>query len=125
MCLSDRAKNEQIVLIDKIELEKPKTKQAFEILQNLKLREKKTAAAKDAKDAKAQKDNKKKVKNSKEKSVLLVLPKKLDNIKRSFRNIPRVEIINANSLNVVDVLKSQILLMPVNSIQVIKDVYGE
>ncbi len=136
MALSDRAQDQKIILLDKLELEKPKTKIAFAVLQNLKLRVRKVRAEKDKKPAAAEGlkkaetlkreqkgDNNKAAKMPKETSVLLVLPQKLDEIKRAFRNLPRLEIINADSLNVVDVLKNQVLLMPTDSLNVIKKTY--
>jgi ribosomal protein L4 len=103
----------------------------MEVLQNLKLRPKKDKNKK-PKTTEAQKKiealkkgKKKTTRKPKRKSVLLVLPKELDDIKRSFRNIPKVKIINADSLNVVDILKHQVLLMPVESLKVISGTYSK
>src|SRR3989339_1186928 len=55
MCLSDKAKNERIILVDNLELAEAKTKKFFQILLNLKLREKKNKLAKKTESAQAKK----------------------------------------------------------------------
>lgn len=138
MTLSDKAANQKIILLDSLSLEEGKTKKLFEILQNLKLRDKKVKA----KTIKAEDDKKSvkggsqleadapkehasggKTKRGKSKSVLLVLPGKDEKIKRAARNIVRVDAIRADSLNVLDIVKMQYLLMPVDSIEKIKKTF--
>jgi len=145
MSLSDKAANGKIILLDKLELEEAKTKKFFEILRNLKLREKKEETKKSASaDAKVLADKKassftkvsedksagkqenekaEKAKKSKEKSILLVLPKKNEKAQRAARNIPRLTTVPANSLNILDILKQQYLLLPVDSLDVIKKTF--
>lgn len=70
--LTLKYKDGEILLLDKIELTRPKTKEMFEILKNLEL------------------DNF---------SVLFVLPEKDDNLYLSTRNIPYVDVVRAVDLN--------------------------
>ncbi len=78
MCLSDRAGEARIVLLDKLELVEFKTKKLLEILNKL---------------------------PSKEKKTLLVLVKDDKKIIKSAANLPYVKTIEARNLNVVDVLE--------------------
>jgi len=124
MSLSDKAANEKIILLDKLELEEAKTKKFFEILQNLKLRERKEGSKKqrnkETKKPEAKKAEKVKTKKGRDKSILLVLPGKNEKVQRAARNIPRLNTVPANSLNILDILKQQYLLLPVDSLDVIK-----
>lgn len=126
MSLSDKAINEKIILLDKLELEQAKTKKFFEILQNVNLREKKAKKkSTTSKDEKNDKDKiEKKAKPKKVKSVLLVLSKKAENIQRAAKNIPRLITAQASSLNILDILKHQYLLMPLDSIAEIEKNLG-
>ncbi len=119
MALSSKAAAKKIIFVDQLELDEAKTKNFFKILENLKLRNKKVDIAK---KEKKEKTNVKKT-GDKEKSVLVILPEKNDNIKRSARNISKISIINAQSLNIYDVLKNQYMLMPVEAIEIIKKTF--
>lgn len=115
MCLSDKALNEKIYIIEDSNFEKEKTKNVFELFQNLKLREGK------------KKDS---VKKSQEtdhafSKVLVVLPKEKKGFVRVFRNIPKVDTIAANSLNVRDLLANEYLLLSKESLAQIESVYGK
>lgn len=121
MVLSDKAAQQKIILLDKLELEQAKTKNFFAILQNLKLRigkEKKKVVKKEEKA-----DKKEKIKKTKEPTILVVLPNKEERVQRAARNISRLATAQANSLNVLDTLRHQYLLMPVDSIQVIEKTF--
>ena len=120
-CLSDKVVNEKLVLLDKLELSKIKTKEFFTILQNLKLRKKSVKAEPKKNDVK--KTDKKVVKSKKEKSILIVIPKKDEKIIKSAKNIDRLKVTNAGSLNIVDILKYKYVLMPVESIKVIEKTF--
>jgi len=98
MVLSGKAKDKEIILLDKLELAQPKTKEMIQVMKNLK-----KATGQDL-----------------DKGVLIALPKKQENIILAVRNIPKVETIGADSLNVVDVLRYKYLLMPKEAIEVIR-----
>ncbi len=96
MCLSDKVKSNDLVVIDKIDSEEIKTKKMAEMLKKLPLKNK----------------------------VLLVLPESDLNIIRSINNIPRVKTIRADSLNVIDVLDYKSLLVAEPSIKKIEEFYS-
>lgn len=90
MCLSDRARDEKIVLIDKLEMDNFKTKKFLEILNTLPNKEKKT---------------------------LLVLANNDKKILKSAANLPYVETTEAKGLNVADVLNHEYLMLPIESLR--------
>lgn len=95
MTLSDKAKNKKIVLLDSLELKKIKTKEFLRVLSKLPVK----------------------------KTILTILPKSEKNIIYSTRNLPYVKTILADSLNVIDVLAHEYLLMPKESLKVISKTY--
>lgn len=115
MALSDKAANEKLILVDNLEIAEAKTKKFFEALQNLGLRDKKKKLLK--KDEKAEK------KTKKPKAVLLVLPGKNEKVTRAARNIEAVSYLGANALNIVDVVKSKYILLPIDALAEIEKNY--
>ena len=57
------------------------------------------------------------------KKFLVVLSEKNINLERAIRNIPSAKAIFANSLNVVDLLDSDSVVMPKASLEVIEKTY--
>ena len=96
MVLSAKAKENLIFILDKLEIEKPKTKSMIEILNKLFLEKG---------------------------SGLVILPKIDRNIILAGRNIPKADIIQAKDLNVLDLLNYKYLLMPKEAIEVIKETF--
>jgi len=82
--LYEKLYSNEIVVIDSIPIEKPRTKEMLSILKNLGLEKK---------------------------SVLVVLPEHNDSVALSVRNIPGVRITRAMDLNTYDVIASNMLLM--------------
>jgi len=82
--LHEKLASNEIVVIDSILMEKPRTKEMLSILKNLGLDKK---------------------------SVLIVLPEYNDSVALSVRNIPGVRITRAMDLNTYDVIASNMLLM--------------
>lgn len=101
MVLSGKVKDDELILLDDLKIEKPKTKEIVEIIKNLKS----------------------KIKKVLDKGTLIILPKKDDNIIWATRNIPQVATIGADSLNVVDLLSYKYLLIPKQTIEVIEKTY--
>ncbi len=101
MVLSSKVKDQEMILLDKLEIAEAKTKQMVEVIKNLKA----------------------KIKKDLDKGTLIVLPEVEPKITRAVRNIPKIKTIRADSLNVLDVLSSQYLLMPQGAIEVIKKTY--
>ena len=98
MTLSDKVHEEKIVVIDKMEFATPKTKQLAALLAKL---------------------------PSAGRSVLLVTAKSDQNIIRSSRNLPDIRVIRADSLNVVDVMKYNSVVIIQDSLAVIKQYYSK
>ncbi len=82
--LNEKLSSGEIVFIDSLELEKPRTKDMISILKNLGIGDK---------------------------SVLIVLPEKDDTIFLSSRNIPRVDVVRAADLCTYDIFAYNVLLM--------------
>jgi len=96
MSLTDKVEKKCLVLLDKLKLAEVKTKKMVEILNKL---------------------------FTKEKSTLIVLPKPDKVIQKSAANLPHVKTLLADSLNVVDVLKHDYLLVPTDSLGIIEKTY--
>ena len=99
--LSGKAKDEEIIILDKIEVSQPKTKEMAKILDSLR----------------------KKVKSMGKSSAIIAIPKKDDNIVRAGANIPKIKIIEAKNLNLLDLLNNKYLIMPKDSIEIIKKIF--
>ncbi len=96
MVLSAKAKENLLLVLDNLKIEKPKTKSMTEILNKLFL---------------------------KKGSGLVVLPQMDKNIIKSTRNIPRVSTIQAKDLNVLDLLSYKYVMIPKEAIKTIKDTF--
>jgi large subunit ribosomal protein L4 len=96
MALSDKAKNESLVVLEELKLEKPKTKLMAEILAKL---------------------------PSKSKSALLVLPAMDKNLISAARNIRDTKVMQAKDLNCLEVLTFRYLIIPKDSIKVLKETF--
>lgn len=95
MVLSGKVRDNEMIILDDLKLEQPKTKEMAKIVQGLKL----------------------KVKSDIGKGALIVMSQKNENIIRASKNIPKLSTIGANSLNVVDLLKYKYLLIPKGTIE--------
>jgi large subunit ribosomal protein L4 len=96
MVLSSKAKDKELILLEKLEIKDGKTKEMARILESLKI---------------------------KGKRVLLALPSLERKIILASRNIPKVFVSQAKDLNALDVLNSKYLLMPLDSIEIIKKTF--
>ncbi|MFA5128925.1 MAG: 50S ribosomal protein L4 [Patescibacteria group bacterium] len=95
MCLSDRAREEKIILLDKLELDNFKTKKFLEILNKLPNKGKKT---------------------------LLVLADNDKKIIKSAANLSYLKTIESVNLNVIDVLNNEYLMLPVGTLKVVQEI---
>jgi len=93
---SAKAKENLLIIIDKITLEKAKTKQAVQILANLSLKDKK---------------------------CLIALEKNDKKIIAAFKNIPFVKIIEARNINILDLLSYKYLIMEEKSIKAMEEMF--
>ena len=96
MILSAKVKNNLLILLDKIKLEKAKTKGILEIIKKLPIEGK---------------------------SSLITLPVIDENIIRASRNIDGVKVVQAKDLNILDLLSFKYLIMPKEAIKVIKETF--
>jgi large subunit ribosomal protein L4 len=94
MCLSDRAKEEKIIVLDKLELENFKTKRFLEILNKLPNKEKKT---------------------------LLILVDNDKKIIKSAANLPYLKTIESVNINVMDVLNNEFLMLPLATLKAVQE----
>lgn len=97
MVLTQKAKDGELIILDRLEIEKPKTKIIYKVLENLKVLPK---------------------------TCLIALPAKKDKIILASRNIPKIQTLEVRNLNPLDVLNFKYLVMPKESIKVIKETFA-
>jgi large subunit ribosomal protein L4 len=96
MILSAKAKNNLLLILDKLSFPEVKTKLMAKILKKLPL---------------------------KKDSCLIALPRKDEKIIRATRNIPNAQTIEARNLNALDLLSFKYLIMPKETIKTIKETF--
>ena len=120
MVLSSKAKDNNIFILDELKLEKIKTKAMNDILTKFTLHlfsaDSINSGIKGAK-------SKKGAGFIKKGAGLIVLSEKNDNLIKSARNIDKAGVMQAKDLNVLDLLNYKYLIMPKESIKVIKDTF--
>jgi len=94
--LSVKAAEEQIVVLDRLELETPRTRDMVAVLRNLDV----------------------------DGSALILLPERNEAVEKSARNLPGVKTLQASYLNIRDLLKYEKVLMPLRALQVIESILG-
>lgn len=101
MVLSAKAENKLLFILDKLTMEKPKTKQVVGLIKDLKAN----------------------IKDFKTGTILITIPKNDKSIVLSVRNMVRVEVKQAKDLNALDLLSFKYLIMPKESVKVIKETF--
>ncbi|HLL78742.1 MAG TPA: 50S ribosomal protein L4 [Ktedonobacteraceae bacterium] len=96
--LSDKVANEQLIVVNELALETPRTKDMLALLAHLPISGKK---------------------------VLMMLPRRDENIVLSTRNIPTAKVQHVSSINVVELLKHDCVIMPRQTVRWIELVFGE
>ncbi len=96
MVLSGKVKNNLLILLDELKIEKPKTKLITEILKKLPCQQE---------------------------STLIALPDYDKNLILAARNLSKVNTLLARNLNSLDLLSFKYLVMPKDSIKVIKETF--
>ena len=96
--LSDKVANEQLIVLRDLALESPRTNEMLAILANLPVNGKK---------------------------ILMMLPKRDENIVLSTRNIPSAKVQHVSSINVVELLKHDYVIMSKETVRWIELVFGE
>ncbi len=94
--LSVKAASAEIVVLDQLKLETPKTKEMYAALQRL----------------------------VGDHSALILLPAADDNVELSVRNLPHAKTLHAMYLNVRDLLRFDRLIMPLDAVDVIQSYLG-
>jgi len=93
---SVKAADDQIVCLDKLEMDAPRTRAMSDVLERLGL----------------------------EASVLILLPERDENVEKSVRNIPDARTLRAGYLNVRDLLNYDFLLMPLAALREVERILG-
>jgi len=96
--LSDKVANEQLIVVNSLSLETPRTKDMIALLDRLPVEGKK---------------------------VLMMMPQRDENIVRSTRNIPNAKVQHVSSINVIELLKHDFVIMPRQTVRWIELVFGE
>jgi large subunit ribosomal protein L4 len=94
--LSVKAQDDQILVVDALDMGRPKTRDMVELVDRLGI----------------------------DGTVLIMLPEKNENVERSARNLPDVKTLRANYLNIRDLLGYDYLLIPQRSLEVIENILG-
>ncbi len=96
MVLTGKAKENLLIVSEKLKIEKPKTKEIFKILKKFPCQGKK---------------------------CLIALPNVDKNLVLAARNLPKIKIIEARNLNCLDLLSFKYLVIPKETIKVIKETF--
>jgi large subunit ribosomal protein L4 len=96
--LSDKVASGQLIVLKDLALESPRTKEMLAVLSSLPVSGKR---------------------------VLMMLPKRDENIVLSARNIPSAKVQHVSSINVVELLKHDCVIMPKKTVRWIELVFGE
>lgn len=95
--LTYKAKDDGIIIVEDFKLEAPKTKQYVEILENLKIKDKKT---------------------------LFVINDSDANVLLSARNVPRTKVVRADSLNTYEILNANKLVFLESSLKSLESMFS-
>lgn len=93
--LTSKVRDNELIVLDNISIEQPKTKEMFRILRNLKA----------------------------DRKVLMLLPEKDEIIQKSSRNIPGVKTALVNTLNVYDILNCDKFIILKDAVPKVEEVY--
>ena len=94
--LSAKAAEEQIVVVDALEMEAPKTRELVQVLEKMGL----------------------------EQRVLILLPERNEPVEKSARNLSQVKALQASYLNVRDLLGYDHVLVPMDALPIIEGILG-
>ena len=104
--LSDKVANESLIVVDNLSLEQPRTRDMLEILDKLPIGD----------DASQE---------AQQRRVLMMLPCRDENIVLSIRNVPTAKVQHVCSINVIELLKHDYVVMPVQTVRWLELVFGE
>ncbi len=95
--LSDKAANDQIIVLDELVLDEPRTRVIVEMLDALPV----------------------------ERNVLFLMPERDENLVRSVRNIPTAKVQHVSSINVIELLKHEYLIVPFETLRQLEQTFGD
>lgn len=95
--LSAKAANEQIIVLDELNFDEPKTLQILQLLDNLEVAG----------------------------SAIILLSERNENVEKSARNLSDVKTLRANYLNIRDLLGHKFVIMPKDAVSVIEGFLGQ
>lgn len=95
--LSDKALNQKVILLKNLKLDEPRTKDMRDLISKLPV----------------------------EKNILVMLPERDENVVLAAKNLPSVKVQHVASINVVELLKHEFIILPLATLQHIEDVFGE
>lgn len=116
MVLSDKLESDNMVVVDKFEIDNFKTKAFNEILKNIE----KIYNKKDKKEAAGQEG--KKIREPK-RNVLVINSDKDIKIRNSARNLTGLKFINLGNINIVDLLKYKNLIITAQAVKKLEEIY--
>ncbi|MGC9394585.1 MAG: 50S ribosomal protein L4 [Anaerolineae bacterium] len=96
--LSVKAASQQIVVLDQLAMDAPKTKEMVQVLRNLSAMGGKT---------------------------LILLPERNSSVELSARNLPTTRTLRAHYLNIRDLLSADYLVMPLGALEVVESILGQ
>lgn len=120
MVLSDKAANNNLILLDKLKMEEYKTKIFNEILNKLENRQQTILCQ--GREGQAT-DSRQQTADKIKRSLLIINDNKNKKIKYSGRNLPGVKIINLENINLLDLLKYKDLILTVNAVKKLEKQY--
>lgn len=94
--LSAKVRDGRLLLLNELHFEEPKTKAMVQILDLFAI-----------------------------KSGLVVLAEKDENVIKSARNIPKIDTLPVNNLSIVDLLRHEHLIMPLEAVRIVEGLWGE
>ncbi|WP_010246821.1 50S ribosomal protein L4 [Acetivibrio cellulolyticus] len=94
--LSSKVSENEIIVLDKLNFDKIKTKQMAEVLKNLKI----------------------------DGTAVILIADKNENVERSANNIPGVKTLLANTINVYDIVKHSKLIITKDAVSKVEEVYA-
>lgn len=129
MCLSDKVKNNLLTILDNIKIETGKTKEVVGVIKNLKeildIKKNKQSAVNGQQITEAKQETEKQKFDIKKYklSLLIILPKSDKLIFNAVRNLIGIKVATADSLNVLDLLKYEKIMLTEECLPVIEKVY--
>ncbi len=94
--LTSKVQNNQLIVLDELKFNEPKTKEMVNVLSNIKA----------------------------DKKALIVMAEKDENVIKSARNIPNVETTLVNTLNVYDILKYNSFVITKEAVKKVEEVFA-